>query len=131
MKPRAFKRIWGKPWDFTYLLLLEYAKIKEMRDFIKKHGSHEDHTQVVRDMSICLKLIDIILERDSLRYDVDTGKNRTYINTRNGLRFGNTWESYVFNNNPSGELLKDCLRISKAIHLYNKIRTYRILSWWD
>lgn len=131
MKPKAFKRIWGKPWDFSYLLKLEYHKIKEMRDFIAKHGSHESHPLVVREMSICLNLIDIVLERDAHRYDVDTGKNRTYINTRNAHRFGNTWEKSMFTKPDCGPLMKDCLRISKAIHLYNKIRTYKIFAWWD
>ena len=30
MKSRGFKRIWGKPWDYAYLLLLEQRKLKEM-----------------------------------------------------------------------------------------------------
>lgn len=132
MKARAFKRIWGQPWDFTYLLLLEYHKIKEMRDYLAKYGRHENHSTVIREMSICLNLIDIILERDSHRYDIESNKNRTYINIRNTHRFfGNNWDKSIYTKDSCGELLKDSLRIKKAIHLYNKIRAYKILAWWD
>lgn len=132
MKKRAFKRIWGKPWDYAYLLQLEYHKIKEFRDYHQKRQFFEGWEQVVRDLNLCLKLIDIILERDRLRFDVSTGKMRTYVNTKNIHRFYNTSQvehikkSYV--NTP---VFQDSFRTKKALYLYNKIRTYSLFSWWD
>ena len=30
MKGREFKRVWGQPWDYSYLLSIEQRKLKEM-----------------------------------------------------------------------------------------------------
>lgn len=131
MKPRAFKRIWGKPWDFAYLLELEYHKIKEMRDHHKKHQSWEGCEIAIRDMTTCLNLIDIILEKDKRRYDVYTNNNRTHINIRNAKRFANYFEGKVFEKSEVSAVIKNMLRIEKALYLYNKIRAYKMLTWWD
>ena len=50
MKAREFKRIWGKPWDFGYLLKLEQYKIREMRDYIQKYHTHLRWEDQVREM---------------------------------------------------------------------------------
>lgn len=131
MKPRAFKRIWGKPWDFSYLLILEYHKIKEMRDYHQKRQFFEGWEYVVRDLSLCLKLIDIILERDKRGFSYDSNKMIAYVNTRNAKRFGSDWEMFNHPKKRISELLKESLRIKKALFLYNKIRAYNTLSWWD
>ena len=64
MKGREFKRIWGKPWDFGFLLKLEQHKIREMIAYFKKHHHLSNWEFVVRDMQICDKLISIVLEED-------------------------------------------------------------------
>ena len=61
MKSRKLRRIWGQPWDFAYLLELEQYKIREMRDYMQKHHHLMGWQLVIRDMNICLKLIDIVL----------------------------------------------------------------------
>ena len=38
MKVREFKRVWGFPWDYTYLLQIEQCKIKEMSAYFKKYN---------------------------------------------------------------------------------------------
>ena len=64
MKAREFKRIWGEAWDACFLLEIEKRKLTEIRDYIAKHKRHVDWELDVRDMNICLKLLDIILEKD-------------------------------------------------------------------
>ena len=62
MKSRGFKRIWGKPWDYAYLLLLEQRKLKEMAAYFQKSQLTVGWEFQVRDCELCVKLIDIILE---------------------------------------------------------------------
>lgn len=131
MKPRAFKRIWGKPWDYSYLLILEYHKLKEMANHFEKHKYFEGWEEVVKEIRLCLKLIDIVLERDPKRYCINSGRVRTYVNVRNCDRFCSKWECSVIRKRPDNELFKDSLRTSKALYLYNKIRAYKMQRWWD
>ena len=74
MKDRKFRRIWGKPWDWYYLLNLERCKIREMMNYINKTQRFVGWEIVVRDMRTSIKLIDIVLEeRESAvgKYSVD------------------------------------------------------------
>lgn len=145
MKPRNFKRIWGKPWDWYYLLHLEQAKLKEMADYFEKKDRFMGVEKVVRDIRICLKLIDIICEKDipykswlhqSYGYpikdfeSIEEVKFPKYINVRNRHRF--LHKDFLNGNHPNifNSLLAE-YRKMKALALYNKIRTYKLFSWWD
>ena len=46
------------------MLEIEKRKLTEIRNYIAKHKRHVDWEFDVRDMNICLKLLDIILEKD-------------------------------------------------------------------
>lgn len=132
MKGREFKRIWGKPWDYAYLLKLEQHKLREMSKHFNKHARFEDCERAVKEINLCIELIDIILECDSKCYCIKTHKVRTYVNVRNSKRFCSMLEWYLLTKNPKEEeCFKDALRIKKALHLYNLIRNYHLLSWWD
>ena len=151
MKPRAFKRVWGKSWDFGFLLKLEQYKIREMINYFKQHHHLSNWEFVVRDLQICDKLISIVLEEDEHRKswsDANYGEGKwcynkekvkyvrfhIKVNTRNSKRF---FPLANFNNlialqNPHLEDgAKISLRQQKALYLYNKIRAYRMQSWWD
>jgi hypothetical protein len=145
MKPRNFKRIWGKPWDWYYLLDLERHKIREMMNYINKTQRFVGWEIVVRDMRTCIKLIDIVLEEDipykswlhqSYGHPVkdfellEEVKFPKYINIRNRHRF--LHKDFLNGNNPNifNSLLAEYRKI-KALTLYNKIRTYKLFSWWD
>ena len=141
MKAREFKRIWGKPWDSGFLLKLEQHKIREMIAYFKKHHHLSNWKFVVRDMQICDRLISIVLEEDKhyrswldVRYG---GTKRTqipfpvYINTKNYKRFWPTVEDLHQDNLILHNGILISLRQQKALFLYNKIRAYRIQSWWD
>ena len=64
MKGREFKRVWGKPWDYSYLLAIEQRKLKEMANYFKKSKLTVGCERQVRECELCVKLIDIILEKD-------------------------------------------------------------------
>lgn len=142
MKGREFKRIWGPNYDYYYLLKLEQRKLKEMvRDFTKwKH--HTDWDLSVREMNICIQLIDIILEQDkyykswlhtsfgTVPYEVQ--KFPIHVNIRNYERF---FKKRGFFLPQEGTFRYNHLipevRRRKALHLYNKIRASRMFGWWD
>ena len=142
MKPRAFKRIWGKPWDFGYLLNLEKAKIKEMCEYITKHHHLSNWEYVVREMKICIKLIDIIQENDKYHqswlhecYGSRPFKDLpfpVYVNMKNCTRFIPTLNKVDIKKSDRlySHYCQEIRRV-KAMHLYNKIRAYKMWGWWD
>ena len=147
MKSRNFKRLWGKPWDYGYLLKLEQYKIREMCRYFKKSQLVVGWELQVRDLTICDKLIDIILEEDKQyqswlhsNYNIsakDRWQNKglkfpIYVNVRNYKRFlpqarydATDMVPFLIEN------FKISLRQRKALYLYNKIRAYRMERWWD
>lgn len=145
MKPRNFKRIWGKPWNWSYLLDLERHKIREMMNYINKTQRFVGWEIVVRDMRTSIKLIDIVLEEDAPYKSwihqsygqpvkdfefLEEAKFPKYINLRNRHRF--LHKDFLNGNHPNifNSLLAEYRKI-KALALYNKIRTYKLFSWWD
>lgn len=140
----------GYPWDETYLYELEYAKIQEMMNHHKRTKRFEGWEKVVRDMQICLNLIDIINEKKDL-YDYsgdcefvpvkgnpdlhELKGNMTYkclvkVNLKNYKRFF-IYRGY---SESEGDVIKRHpheLYIRKAKYLYHKIRMERDLEWWD
>ena len=141
MKSRKLRRIWGKPWDFAYLLELEQYKIREMRDYMQKHHHLMGWQLVIRDMNICLKLIDIILEKDQYYrswldncYGSKPHKQLpfpVYVNSKNYKRFMPLLEKFDYDNIHLQAGMNISLRQRKALYLYNKIRAYRMECWWD
>lgn len=145
MKDRKFRRIWGEPWDWGYLLNLERCKIKEMMNYINKKRRSVGYQTVVRDMQICIKLIDIVLEEDAPYKSwlhqsygnpvkdfklLKETKFPKYVNIRNRHRFLD--KDFLNGDYPNifNSLLAE-YRKAKALALYNKIRTYKLFSWWD
>ena len=146
MKAKAFKRVWGKPWDYGYLLKLEQYKIREMCKYFQKSQLTVGWELQVRDLTICDKLIDIILEEDKQykswldsNYNIsakDRWQNKglkfpLYVNIKNYKRF---LPQVVYSNDMVPFLVENfkiSLRQQKALHLYNLIRTYHMQRWWD
>ena len=141
MKGREFKRVWGKPWDYGFLLKLEQYKIREMCEYFKKSQLTVGWELQVRDLTICDKLISIILEEDRhYRGWLDTcygGIKRlqipftVYVNTKNYKRFMPTVEDFHQDNLVLHNGMLISLRQQKALFLYNKIRAYRMERWWN
>lgn len=104
-------------------------------NYINKTRRFVGYQTVVRDMQICIKLIDIVLEEDApykswLYQDYEKPFSK-YINIKNANRFLKP-VNYVAD--PDSRIYQHLLveyRKVKALALYNKIRTYKIFSWWD
>ena len=64
----AHKRLLAKDqdWDFCYLIALEKKKLQRMHDCIKRESRLEHKDFVVRDIRICIRLIDIFMEEDAV-----------------------------------------------------------------
>ena len=138
----------GRPWDFGYLWDLEYAKIKEMADYLEKSNRFVGVEYVVRDMRICLSLIEIFSDkRDLFHFDGkllnDEKCNRGVIvkavgipdfeykchvnvNLKNINRFVDDKDAQKWYIKYPHELYE-----LKARYLYHKIRREREMKWWD
>ena len=112
-----------RDYDFEYMLDLEKFKLKRMSEYFSKSQIISDWERVVKEINLCIKLIDIVLERDLPGFLYNNTKKLPYINTRNHKRF----LKYIYDN----DSYRDDLRQTKALHLYNLIRTYKMRSWWD
>lgn len=64
----AYKRLLAKDldWDYAYLIALEKKKLQQMHDCIKCDSCLEHKDFVVRDIAICIRLIDIFMEDDAV-----------------------------------------------------------------
>ena len=64
----AYKRLLAKDqdWDYAYLIALEKKKLQRMHDCIKRESRLEHKDFVVRDIAICIRLIDIFMEDDAV-----------------------------------------------------------------
>ena len=112
-----------RDYDWEFMLDLEKFKLKRMSEYFSKSQIISDWERVVKEINLCIKLIDIITEKDPPGYLYDETKKLPYINTRNHKRF----LKYIYDN----DSYRDDLRQTKALYLYNLIRTYRMRSWWD
>ena len=147
----------GRPWDYGYLLDLEYAKIKEMKEYHERVKRFVGVEQVIRDMGICLSLIEIFTDKRRIfeyegrlefvdadpKYGVDENGNPykeikpgtlkyicdVRVNIKNADRF--------IPKNISDSMRKYWLEHpseiykAKARYLYHKIRFEKEEEWWD
>ena len=67
----AYKRLLANDhdWDYGYLIALEKKKLQRMYDYIKCEGHFENKEVVVRELAICIRLIDL------MNYSVYLAKN--------------------------------------------------------
>lgn len=158
----AYKRLLAndRDWDYSYLLALEKKKLQRMHDCIKHNSCSEHKDFVVRDIAICIRLIDIIMEEDAIfknwlkqsfsgelkytkvgenLYEVDNNEGLSiadypvYVNVRNEKRFSGFIPIQYFKTmgDRTGAILSITqLRQEKALHLYHLIREYKLLEWW-
>lgn len=80
----AYKRLLANDhdWDYAYLIALEKKKLQRMRECIKEEHHLANNEFVVRDIGICIRLIDIFMENDAV---YSTWLDRSYSGIR--LRF--------------------------------------------
>ena len=159
----AYKRLLANDhdWDYGFLIALEKKKLQRMHDCIKREGHLANNSIVVRDIAICIRLIDIIMENDAEyntwlhksfsgemkfrkledgNYELDdTGRKPIadfpiYVNVRNERRFfrATPIKDAQQQGNRDWVILSTMrLRQQKALHLYHLIREYKLFEWWD
>lgn len=144
MKAKAFNRIWGEPFDYAYLLRIEQRKLKEMAKYFKKSHIVVGWERILKELQLAVNLLDIAMENDQyfkswlnqnyksvIKDGLDSSvKFPVYVNVRNANRFLpkiNLMEG----NSRLYEVMKSELRCQKAFHLYQKLRLYRMQTWWD
>ena len=141
--------IWNNAdWDYEYMLRIERYKLSRMLKPLSRDGVWSDQTYNIRDIRICISLIDIILEEDKPhRTYGETAFKGWKMTTRNGklvilerpenvaylvhvnLRNKDRFFPGSVDNGTSP--FKDMLRQEKAMRLYNLIRAYNMTGWYD
>lgn len=118
---------WFKPiirtkyWDWEYMIDLEYFQLKQMLKYFIKSDLTTNNEFIVRDIRICITLIEIIKNE---------AEDVTYINIKNYKRFTPEITEEQINGYLKDRLAKE-VAIEKAFSLYNKIRSYKMQTWWD
>ena len=159
----AYKRLLAKDldYDYAYLIVLEKKKLQRMHDCIKRESCLEHKDFVVRDIAICIRLIDIFMEDDAVfntwlhqsfsgemrfrkleddLYELDDTDRKpiadypVYVNVRNEKRFFRC--TPIKDAQSEGDRTRAILSIvslrqQKALHLYHLIREYKLFEWWD
>ena len=148
-------------WDYAYLIVLEKKKLQRMHDYFEREGHFEGKEQTVREMAICIRLIDIFMEDDAAYntwlhrsfsgkirfrnlendlYELDDTDSKpiadfpVYVNVRNERRFFRATPIKDTQQEGNRDLTIHyivSLRQQKALHLYHLIREYKLFSWWD
>ena len=157
----AYKRLLAEDqdWDYRYLIALEKKKLQRMHDCIKRNSCLEHKDFVVRDIAICIRLIDILTEEDAVfkswlhqsfsgelkftkvcenLYELDKEDRPivdypVYVNVRNERRFFRRTpikDAQSEGNRTKVILTIPRLRQQKALHLYHLIREYKLFEWW-
>jgi len=159
----AYKRLLADDhdWDYAYLIALEKKKLQRMHDYIEREGHFEGKELTMREMAICIRLIDIFMEEDAVYntwlhqsfsgeirfrklendlYALDETDRKpiadfpVYVNVRNERRFFRATpirDAQQEGNRDRAILSIVSLRQQKALHLYHLIREYKLFSWWD
>lgn len=159
---RAYKRLFAEDvdWDYRCLIALEKKKLQRMHDCIKRNSCSEHKIFVVRDIAICIRLINIFMEEDAVfknwlhqsfsgelkytkvddnLYELDGIDDQSiidfpaYVNARNERRFFR--RTPIKDSQTEGDRIKAIhfitrLRQEKAFHLYHLIREYKLFEWW-
>lgn len=159
----AYKRLLAKDLDcdYAFLIALEKKKLQRMHDFFKRESCLERKDFVVRDIAICIRLIDIFMEDDAVYntwlHQSYSGKMKfrklkdglftldetdrkpiadypVYVNVKNERRFFRATpirDAQSEGDRKRAILSITSLRQQKALHLYHLIREYNLLTWWD
>ena len=114
--------------DYEYLLDIERVALKYMAKYFKASNIVHDNEFIVRDISLCLKLLDIATGGDfhsNNLFHENEGINAPYVNTRNKDRFIKyTTKGF------GSPAIKFFIREVKAWNLYCRVRS-NMQGWWD
>ncbi len=118
------KIIQFKPYDYGFLLELEKECLLNMYNFFISDNTHlANSEEVAKDIKLALKLLEIVLDDESLVKTSQGYIYTKYVNTRNQKRFIKYYYNTAFH--------QMSLRETKAWYLYNKLRYYKLFTFWD
>ena len=136
-----------RDWDWYFLLKIERTKIRQMEKYFRESGIAEQDKNNARWLYVCDKLLSIMMDEDTaLKYEDTPRETKNildfphrnyldrYINTKNANRFFDEVEIgwlNAFKEGNSHNTYLNNLRISKAKHLYYKIRENFTFNWWN
>lgn len=107
-------------WDYGYMLEFEKAIWADWLDKYSKkeltHALDEYSDRRATIAKLALKLLEI--------FEYEISENKIYINTKNAKRF-----LRLFDSNNILDITE--LRCTKAWHLYNLLREYKLQEMWD
>jgi hypothetical protein len=149
----SYYKVLTSIYDFDYdsILAVERVQLTRVRNNLVRFHHHVDWQDDVKHIDLALRILDIIEEDGCVerigepfsfipfemgRYQMESDPNEywhipVYVNTRNSKRFWKDFNPEHYDNPKSGDLWRDHLRVEKAWHLYHKIRTMYMRSWWD
>lgn len=114
-----------QPWDYAFMFNIEREMLKKMLSFYMSEEVHTGSEEIVKDLKLALRLLVIIFDEEDIEWYKDGFNLPYYVNTRNAKRFisqdREKWDKFY----------EYDLRYRKAWYLYNKLRYYKALSWWD
>lgn len=131
-KPKKRKLIQAtlsfEDWDYMFNLRVEQEMYKSMYRFYSCNKENKpmssNYKEIAKDLKLAIDLLDIIVDNASIYKD----EILYYVNTKNAYRF----VKYKIPENESyKKLVLWDLRQQKAWHLYNKLRLYKMNTWWD
>ena len=108
--------------DYEYLLDIERVALKYMAKYFKTSNIVHHNESIVRDISLCLKLLNIAT--GDLFYSKED-INAPYVNIRNKERFIKHTTK-----NLDSPAIRSFIREMKAWNLYCKVRS-NMQGWWD
>ena len=108
--------------DYEYLLDIERVALKYMAEYFKSSNIVVGNEFIVRDISLCLKLLNIATgDLFYAKEDI----NAPYVNIRNKERFIKHTTK-----NLDSPAVRSFIREMKAWNLYCKVRS-NMQGWWD
>lgn len=115
-----------EPWDWYYLLEMEQASMKRMLHYLEKNAHHLNSWVDIRNLKICIRLVDIILEKHDF-------PKHLHVNIRNidRLNLSPELKDWYIDKVPVDQYARQDYYSRKALYIYNKIRTEHMLEWWD
>ena len=129
------KAICGYPFDYSYMLDLQRAKLEEMYNYFLHSNITEDSPIIRRDLKLIIKLLKIINE-EKLCFTYEPPRNifsnsiykcLVNVNLNNIDRF--------VKNDREKKLIKEKMQhelyLYKAKNLYYKLLMNRMETWWD
>ena len=101
-----------RDWDWAYMLELEQFKLKRMSKYFAESQLVRGWEQMVSEINLCIKLIDVVMERDQKGYLYNNTKKLPYINSKNWKRFI-SWHPESINDYYQNEKLVGLIKFIK------------------